>query len=199
MTPEIGFPSLRGERDSHKTKATRRSNPDSEGNENKGGEKTLKQKPSAFSKTNLLFTIPWFIYLGGALFLGIGIFVFAFDIGAIWIGPVSSLMILTGSQSFGEVSLTLAHTLFVTQVFLLPLWLVFWGVLYFIFPRRWVKIVIVITILEDLLIFMAGISLKSTWGISWQLVIAPTLLLVLMILHLIRTRKKPTSDLAGER
>ena len=158
----------------------------------------MKQKSSAFSKANLLFTVPWFIYLGGALFLGIGIFVFAFDIGAIWIGPVSSLMILTGSQSFGEISLTLAHTLFVTQVFLLPLWLVFWGVLYFIFPRKWVKIVIVITILEDLLIFMAGISLKSTWGMSWQLTIAPTLLLTPMILHLILMRKKPILESAGD-
>ncbi|MCL2695994.1 MAG: hypothetical protein FWE69_06690 [Clostridiales bacterium] len=166
----------------------------------------MKQKPSAFSKDNLLFTIPRFVYLGITIV----------QIGFSLINPINSIpagmfspMLFLWSGLAGEIYTGWEYAWGSLQLQALPLCLLALFILYCIAPKKWVKIATVIMMLVDFLsVIVLAVILRGTWlSPLWQTatyVAVNSLLLTPMILHLIWTRKKvspvhPTkpADFAG--
>jgi len=121
----------------------------------------MKTRVSAFSRDNLLFTIPLLVYFGGMI-----------------------ARIVTNFMNIGFIPM------------MPPLLVIILCVLYFINPKKWVKFSIVITALID---FQFAVTVSRFYGpvdfpwLSWLFAAIPVLILAPMILHLIRTRKKPTT------
>jgi len=171
----------------------------------------MKQKPSAFSKDNLLFTIPWLICLGAIAFYIAWLSYMFLD--TYWLsgtGPLWFMGIYTGIHTNGAWDLRPETIVYMFHLLVLPAWLIFLAVLHFKTPRKWVKPAIVLTSSEMVLAWaIAAVvnsnSLRAEWGIqfnwTWEsilFVVITPLILTPMILHLIRTRKKPILESAGD-